>query len=89
MKLYKNCRTVTAGYGLELLCKFQFDGDKFSCDWLKRNLKKDIKKEKFPLYIILTVDVWKKITSPYLLSNFDICYNPCFAVLKLNNFFLQ
>ena len=51
-KLSKNCRTVTAGYGLELLCKFQFDGDKFSCDWLKRNLKKDIRKEKFDLYDI-------------------------------------
>ena len=50
--VFKLSHTVTAGYGLELLCKFQFDGDKFSCDWLKRDLKKDITKEKFPLYYI-------------------------------------
>ena len=51
-KLCKNCHTVTAGYGLELLCKFQFDGDKFSCDRLKRNRKKEIRREKFDLYYI-------------------------------------
>ena len=52
LKLSKNCHTVKAGYGFELLCKFQFDGDKFSFDLLKSNLKKDIRKKKFDLYEI-------------------------------------
>ena len=29
------------GYGLELPCEFQFQGDKCSCDWLKEKLKKE------------------------------------------------
>ena len=28
-----------ARYGLELPCEFKFQGDKFSCDWLKEKLK--------------------------------------------------
>ena len=79
-KLSKNCRTVKAGYALELLCKFQFDGDKFSFDWFKRN-RKTLRKKGL-IYITLTVDVWKEINTPYLLSNFDTCYNPCFVKLR-------
>ena len=30
-----------AGYGLELPCEFKFQGDKYSCDWLKEKLKKE------------------------------------------------
>lgn len=29
------------GYGLELPCEFKFQGDKYSCDWLKEKLKKE------------------------------------------------
>ena len=28
------------GYGLKLPCESKFQGDKFSCDWLKEKLKK-------------------------------------------------
>ena len=30
-----------AGYGLELPCEFKFQGNKYSCDWLKEELKKE------------------------------------------------
>jgi len=30
-----------AGYGLKLLCEYLFYGDKFSCEWLKKNLAKE------------------------------------------------
>ena len=30
-----------AGYGLELPCEFKFQGNKFSCHWLKEKLKKE------------------------------------------------
>ena len=30
-----------AGYHLELPCEFKFQGDKYSCDWLKEKLKKE------------------------------------------------
>ena len=30
-----------AGYGLELPCELKFQGDKYSCDWLKEKLKKE------------------------------------------------
>ena len=30
-----------AGYGVELLCEFKFQGDSFSCNWLKDKLKKE------------------------------------------------
>ena len=30
-----------AGYRLKLPCKFKFQGDKYSCDWLKEKLKKE------------------------------------------------
>ena len=30
-----------AGYGLELPCEFKFQGDKYSCDWLKERLRKE------------------------------------------------
>lgn len=30
-----------AGYGLELPCEYLFDGDKFSCEWLKKKLAKE------------------------------------------------
>ena len=29
-----------AGYSLELPCEFKFQGDKFSCNWLKERFKK-------------------------------------------------
>ena len=30
-----------AGYGVELPCEFKFQGDSFSCNWLKDKLKKE------------------------------------------------
>ena len=29
------------GYGLEVPCEYQFNGDTFSCDWLKEKLTKE------------------------------------------------
>ena len=30
-----------AGYGLEVPCEYQFEGDNFLCNWLKEKLVKD------------------------------------------------
>ena len=30
-----------AGYGMELPCKFKFQGNKFPCEWLEKSLKKE------------------------------------------------
>ena len=30
-----------AGYGLEVPCEYHFEGDNFSCNWLKEKLVKD------------------------------------------------
>ena len=35
------CVTDLAGCGLEVPCEFKFQGDKYSCDWLKEKLKKE------------------------------------------------
>ena len=38
--LYCTCIAGT-GFGLELPCEFKFQGENFSCDWLKEKLKKE------------------------------------------------
>ena len=39
----KRVNTVNrgAGYGLEKPCEYHFEGDNFSCNWLKEKLVKD------------------------------------------------
>ena len=36
-----NCVNGGASYGLEVPCEYHFEGDNFSCNWLKENLVKD------------------------------------------------
>ena len=36
-----NCVNKGGGYGLEIPCKYTFEGDSFSIKWLKNNLAKE------------------------------------------------
>ena len=51
-----------AGYGLEVPCEYHFEGDNFSCNWLKEKLTTVKNNRKSLFRQLISRHLWKQVT---------------------------